>query len=166
MTNKKQDIPKMAFVDYCVAEDCKNLQDSYGEICVKCGKCGRKFKNGYLQKQDLCKPMDYAELENKALEEFREKFNSAIDPDARGKDSVIEQFWKSHLKEAYEAGKKNKEIGVAEVYAFDAGKQDGIISERERIKKWAEKYMEETTKYYGTDKHGIGLEDLLQELNK
>jgi len=23
------------------AKDCKNKQESYGEICVKCNKCGR-----------------------------------------------------------------------------------------------------------------------------
>lgn len=39
-----------------------------------------------------------------------------------------------------------------------------ITSERNRIRKWAEKYMDKTTKYYGTDKHGIDLDDLLQEL--
>lgn len=29
-------------IDYGVSPDCEN-PDSYGEICVKCGKCGRKF---------------------------------------------------------------------------------------------------------------------------
>ena len=24
-----------------VIDDCKNLQESYGEICVRCNKCGR-----------------------------------------------------------------------------------------------------------------------------
>ena len=28
--------------DYRPADNCSNL-DSYGEICVRCGKCGRKF---------------------------------------------------------------------------------------------------------------------------
>lgn len=32
-----------AHIDYSVSENCKN-PDSYGVICVKCGKCGRKFK--------------------------------------------------------------------------------------------------------------------------
>lgn len=28
-------------VDFGVTENCQNLEDSYGEICVKCNKCGR-----------------------------------------------------------------------------------------------------------------------------
>lgn len=31
---------------------------------------------------------------------------------------------------------------------------------------WAEKYMQETIKYYGTDKHGISKDDLINYLNK
>jgi hypothetical protein len=42
--------------------------------------------------------------------------------------------------------------------------RQAVRNERERIIKWAEKYMDKTTKYYGTDKHGIDLDDLLQEL--
>jgi hypothetical protein len=26
---------------YGVTDDCKNLEESYGEICVQCNKCGR-----------------------------------------------------------------------------------------------------------------------------
>jgi len=29
------------FIDFSVREDCVNLMDSYGEICVKCNSCGR-----------------------------------------------------------------------------------------------------------------------------
>ena len=36
--------------------------------------------------------------------------------------------------------------------------------ERKRIADWATKYMEQTTMHYGTDKHGIAIEDLLEEL--
>lgn len=31
----------MIFVDYGVTEDCQNLEDSYGCVCVKCNRCGR-----------------------------------------------------------------------------------------------------------------------------
>lgn len=34
-------------VDYKPSPTCKNL-DSYGCICVKCGRCGRKFVKGVL----------------------------------------------------------------------------------------------------------------------
>jgi len=41
---------------------------------------------------------------------------------------------------------------------------------REKLKKeiieWANKYMKETTKIYGTDKHGISKEDLINFINK
>ena len=28
-------------IDYSVLDNCKNLEDSYGEICVQCNKCAR-----------------------------------------------------------------------------------------------------------------------------
>lgn len=41
----------LVFDDYPVLEDCQNLQESYGEICVQCNKYGRfdkreDIKNG------------------------------------------------------------------------------------------------------------------------
>ncbi len=35
------------FDDYSVLDNCKNLESSFGEICVKCNKCGR-FENNKL----------------------------------------------------------------------------------------------------------------------
>lgn len=40
---------EIVFVDYEVANNCCN-DYSFGEICLKCGKCGRKFINGFLAK--------------------------------------------------------------------------------------------------------------------
>ncbi|MBQ0112992.1 MAG: hypothetical protein KBT03_07670 [Bacteroidales bacterium] len=40
----------MKFIDYNVSKNCNN-EDSYGCVCVKCGKCGRKFKDGILVKE-------------------------------------------------------------------------------------------------------------------
>lgn len=37
------------FLDYAPSKNCCN-DKSYGEVCVKCGKCGRKFIDGVLQK--------------------------------------------------------------------------------------------------------------------
>lgn len=37
-------------LDYGVSDNCQNLKESYGEVCVKCEKCGRKFTNGVLAK--------------------------------------------------------------------------------------------------------------------
>lgn len=42
-------IPKGSFADYKPSENCCN-DNSYGEICVKCEQCGRKFIDGVLQK--------------------------------------------------------------------------------------------------------------------
>jgi hypothetical protein len=28
-------------IDYAILPECQNLSESYGEICVKCNKCGR-----------------------------------------------------------------------------------------------------------------------------
>lgn len=38
---REKETPKAYFVDSAVSENCKNLSESYGEICVKCNKCGR-----------------------------------------------------------------------------------------------------------------------------
>lgn len=32
-------------IDNAVSKNCKNLSESYGEICVKCNKCGRFDKH-------------------------------------------------------------------------------------------------------------------------
>jgi hypothetical protein len=39
----------MIHIDFSIRKDCKNLQDSFGEICVKCNACGRFDKK--TQKQ-------------------------------------------------------------------------------------------------------------------
>ena len=41
---------QFTFIDYAPAENCSNIY-SFGEICVKCGKCGRKFVNATLQEE-------------------------------------------------------------------------------------------------------------------
>lgn len=38
---REKETPKAYFVDSAVSKNCKNLSESYGEICVKCNKCGR-----------------------------------------------------------------------------------------------------------------------------
>ena len=43
---------KNLLVDYQVSVDCIN-SDSYGAVCVKCGRCGRIFtKDGFLKESD------------------------------------------------------------------------------------------------------------------
>lgn len=32
---------KKVHISYGVAEDCKNPEESYGEICIRCNKCRR-----------------------------------------------------------------------------------------------------------------------------
>lgn len=36
-------------ITYSALESCKNLESSYGEICVKCNKCGRFDKDKKLR---------------------------------------------------------------------------------------------------------------------
>lgn len=43
MTREKE-TPEL-FIDNVVSKNCKNLSESYGEICVKCNKCGRFDKH-------------------------------------------------------------------------------------------------------------------------
>lgn len=50
----------MIFIDYAVSETCKNLVESYGMICVKCGECGREFDEyGVLINGDAEEGVDY-----------------------------------------------------------------------------------------------------------
>lgn len=41
-----EDLFKNMIVDYSRANECK--QESCGYTCYKCGKCGRKFENGFM----------------------------------------------------------------------------------------------------------------------
>jgi hypothetical protein len=43
------------YVSYAVTDDCKNLAESYGEICVQCNKCGRfdKFDKGEEESEEV-----------------------------------------------------------------------------------------------------------------
>jgi len=43
--------------------------------------------------------------------------------------------------------------------------QSTRADERERIRRWAIDYNEAMVEHYGTDKHGIALEDLLEQLD-
>lgn len=42
--DREKETPKL-FIDNAVSKNCKNLSESYGEICVKCNKCGRFDKH-------------------------------------------------------------------------------------------------------------------------
>jgi len=36
------------FIDYIPCKECECMEETYGMICIKCGKCGRKFENGIM----------------------------------------------------------------------------------------------------------------------
>ena len=36
----------MIHISYTPSEECENLSETYGMICVQCGKCGRVFDDG------------------------------------------------------------------------------------------------------------------------
>ena len=44
---KRQQVRDLFFTDYAPSENCCNTE-SYRQLCVKCGKCGRKFEGGVL----------------------------------------------------------------------------------------------------------------------
>lgn len=39
--DKVETSPEHLFIDISPMDECKNMMESYGEICVKCNKCGR-----------------------------------------------------------------------------------------------------------------------------
>lgn len=62
-------------ISYSVADNCQNLYDSYGEICVHCNCCGRFDPKTKLQCQ--------LDLNKRMLEEAREFDCWADDPELR-----------------------------------------------------------------------------------
>jgi len=52
LRDKLKEFQVINFIDYCVSDNCKRLSDTYGEICIKCGECGRKFERGVLIKPE------------------------------------------------------------------------------------------------------------------
>lgn len=44
--SEKQYCERMIIADYLRSKECK--QTTWGYTCYKCGKCGRKFKNGFM----------------------------------------------------------------------------------------------------------------------
>ncbi|MBU3111965.1 hypothetical protein [Clostridium lacusfryxellense] len=41
----------MIFVEYGALDNCKNVMESYGEICVHCNQCGR-FDKKEIKKEN------------------------------------------------------------------------------------------------------------------
>ncbi len=39
------DKPSYIHIDFPPLPDCRNIEETYGEICVKCNKCGRFGKS-------------------------------------------------------------------------------------------------------------------------
>lgn len=42
----------IVFDDYAALENCENLEESYGEICLHCDKCGRFNKESEGERLD------------------------------------------------------------------------------------------------------------------
>ena len=42
-----------ALLDFGALDDCQNMEESYGEICVGCGRCGRQPERQELSPQAL-----------------------------------------------------------------------------------------------------------------
>jgi len=44
------------FIDYIRAIECE--EETFGYICYQCGKCGRKFENGFMVDDGGTTPLD------------------------------------------------------------------------------------------------------------
>lgn len=42
----------MIIVEYVVANQCKNREESWDLLCIKCGKCGRVFNDNGIKIDD------------------------------------------------------------------------------------------------------------------
>lgn len=91
----------MNYVDESVTNKCKNLLNSYGEICVFCNCCGRVDKESMYDAQIAT----YAEQ----LQEFAKHLSSADYEDFQKRncaDTII-QFAK-YIKKSIQAKEKRK----------------------------------------------------------
>lgn len=76
----------MLFIDYAPVKNCKSPMETYGEICIKCNKCGR-FNGKCLVCSKVIKPEDeYI---------FVELYDVFADPVCKGK---CKSFIKKHGK--------------------------------------------------------------------
>lgn len=78
----------MIHIDFSVLDDCLNLYESYGEICVHCNCCGRfDDKAKYQDRVDMYKRQlqENAEFNNwcEGLEELQKK-NIALNAESLG----------------------------------------------------------------------------------
>lgn len=62
----------IVFVDYEPSKYCKD-DDSYGMICIKCGKCGRQFEKGIMTVDE------YGFETGKSYDKTVEKLKAAFD---------------------------------------------------------------------------------------
>lgn len=60
----------LIFVDFAPLDGCQNVEESYGEICVKCNKCGR-FREPTEEEKRLSAEAE-AEIERLFAEAFAE----------------------------------------------------------------------------------------------
>lgn len=66
-SGKKHQVNEMALhLDMGIVKDCKNLEDSYGLICVKCNKCKRFDKKE-------CKACKFCKTNGKCKFNYYEK---------------------------------------------------------------------------------------------
>ena len=160
-------------------KQCKHLKTN-GDICIACGTNIKEIENmqrwlgaGTLEKGGY--EYNKQELENKTL-------NSVLKEADKLFDEFIKKWcpsWKHLIDNDENDGERFRNILHSQIKkSFKAGQEDGSIingieidfidlkqQTLKQIGEWCEKYMDKTTKYYGTDKHGIDLEDLKKFIN-
>ena len=179
-----ESIPKMAFVDYGVAENCKNKKQSYGEICVKCGKCGRKFKGGILisdSKKDFIESKSI-KLSNDLLgnieygdsRDNKEWNKKVLESSSNIISSSLNEAWEKADKIGYKRGfidEGGEEWGKdCNRRMFDQWEKEIRQQEREEIIKWTEdkkrNFREKLKKSFdaGEIAHWHGMIGLIQDI--
>ena len=85
-------------VSYGVTDDCKNLEESYGEICVRCNKCGRFDEEKAENDKEEIKTPKAAEFYSKELLDLANEPPSAEELERLRKE--IEE-WESRTNKFY-----------------------------------------------------------------
>ena len=136
------------------------------ETCEKCG--------GYISEQS-----DYdinthngvggspsCRCENKPTKECKGYSMTVSEWKNYGEKYGFDKFFE---KKAYDKGFKAGQEGYLKENPLKEIvkniKEEGKEQTIKQIGEWCDKYMEETTKIYGTDKHGIDPEDLKKFIN-
>ena len=99
-------------IDYMPCKECKNMEETYGMICIKCGKCGRKFEDGVLINGDEYPEYD-PEMEENKMYGFIEGWS--FTEDIHYCPYCGERYFTYHVDGTATCDKCGKRFGVIEI---------------------------------------------------